>query len=690
MSRRMFVFFILFFSISFPITSNYSNFLNTRGTVLKDMVKAVVLDEVESKEQNKEQTQQQAFSSNGGAASAYVFGGDEYMEKNRLTIFPDVKMLHRDLPGVSDGGDYSALLYFRGGEAYETITLVNGQPVYEPFVFDGKGSLVNPQLIKETKIYTSGIPVSYPDVLSGVIDIQEREGDLYNYSMDFAQSLTDLQLFTEGPILRGKSSFLISMRRTYYDYLLQLMNKEQNIIAPHIENYGQKFFIKLSSEHEMVMDFKTYYDFYNWNNSDFNLGQTGQHSSVSRRNFLQTKITSYWDDKLKTEIAIGMENSVLSKNSVVGSENASEKLRQEPFFIMADLKYRQSPDHLISTGFSYRQERIKKESENLHLLANYSYPGIANAVSSENYSMEYPLYALYLQDESTIVPDKFYFDAGIRYSFIGNSSLSRSKSFQPRIGFRLKEEGSTLRFSVGKYAQYNPKVVSSQFVDIFPEEAMQYSLGIDNQLGEQAEFSFGIFKKEYTSLIREQINNQGMITGYDNSKTGYAKGLEILFKKKKSDGWSAVAAYTNQDSYCSDPTRDIYPADHDQKHTYSLSGEFDLGKDWGLVLDWQYHSGRPYTDLTGATSTNVRSSYLDNSNQYNKGRLPDYSNLTLILEHKKPIWPFDAFEGQTYIGVANILNAENIYGYVWNDNYSVRTAVKMMPMTPLFGIRVKF
>ena len=151
-----------------------------------------------------------------------------------------------------------------------------------------------------------------------------------------------------------------------------------------------------------------------------------------------------------------------------------------------------------------------------------------------------------------------------------------------------------------------------------------------------------------------------------------------------------MIAYTNQEAYYIDAVRGKYFANQDQLHTFSLSSEFDIGKDWGLVLDWQYHSGKPFTDLTGATSANIRTTYLDNPNKYNKERLPDYSNLTIMLQNNKPIWPFSEFEGQTYIGVTNILNADNIYGYVWNNDYSLRTPVKMMPVTPLFGIRVKF
>ena len=480
------------------------------------------------------------------------------------------------------------------------------------------------------------------------------------------------------------------MRRTYYDYLLQLLDEQQNRIAPHLENYGQKFFVQLAPEHEVVVDFKTYYDFYKINNKDFNLGQTGEHSSVARRNFLQTKLTSYWNKKLKTEIVVGMENSVLSKNSIVGVDTVSEKMKQEPFFVITDLQYRESKNHLFSTGLYFRQERTTKESENQHLLGNYRFPGIAEAVSLEDYSKEYPVYAAYIEDEQELVADRLFLDIGLRYSFIGHSSLTRSKALQPRIGFRIKDEGSTLKFSVGKYAQYSPQIISGQYIDLLPEEAIQYNLGIEHQLGELAEVSLAIFNKEYQSLISEQINNQGMITGYDNNKTGNANGIELSFKKKKSNGWKAMIAYTNQEAYYIDAVRGKYFANQDQLHTFSLSSEFDIGKDWGLVLDWQYHSGKPFTDLTGATSANIRTTYLDNPNKYNKERLPDYSNLTIMLQNNKPIWPFSEFEGQTYIGVTNILNADNIYGYVWNNDYSLRTPVKMMPVTPLFGIRVKF
>jgi len=43
---------------------------------------------------------------------------------------------------------------------------------------------------------------------------------------------------------------------------------------------------------------------------------------------------------------------------------------------------------------------------------------------------------------------------------------------------------------------------------------------------------------------------------------------------------------------------------------------------------------QPYTDLTGATSANVRASYLNNPAKYNKSNFPWYSNLTITLQHQ--------------------------------------------------------
>lgn len=681
---------ILISTLSFSATNHYNYFLNNRGTTLQDIINAVVKDQEEAKQRTGEAEKIKSFQSSGGGSTFYRFSNEDYQEKNRLTIFPDIKMVHRELPGVADGGDFDAALFFRGGNAYETVTLVNGQPVYEAFVFDGKGSLVNPQLVEETNIYTSGIPVSYPDVLSGVVNITERVGNRDEYKLEMSQSLTDMQIVAEGPIQKGVSSFLVSARRTYYDYLLQSMEQGSGRIAPHLENYGQKFFLKFSPKHEAVVDFKTYYDFYKLENKDFNLGSTGQHSFVSRRNFLQTKFTSYWNDNMKTEVVVGMENTVLSKNIMVGTTNASEKMRQEPFYLKADYQYRESDSHLFATGIYYRQEKNIKKAENMQLLGNYIFPGFSSYVDSENYSIEYPVYGVYVQDEQELLPDKVFMDVGVRYSFIDHDLLSNSKSLQPRVGLKIKDGDTTFKFSVGKYSQFNPKTVSSNFQNLFPEEALQYSVGLDHLIGSDTELSFGLFQKKYTSLVREIVDSGGIITSYDNNKTGQAKGLEIFWKKRKSDGWKALASYTNQDVSYVDSVRGEYPAKHDQKHTFSFSGEVDIVNDLSIVLDWQFHTGRPYTDLTGATTSNMRSAYLENPAKYNKSRLPDYSNLTIILEYKKPIWPFSEFEGQSYIGVANVLNADNIYDYVWNSDYSIQTSVKMLPMTPIFGVRVKF
>jgi len=674
---------------SLAVTSQYAHFLSTKETSLKGMIKAVVRDQEEAKEQDNKEKAETAFSSKGGGASVYSIDGETYRGKNKVVVFPDVKAVHRELPGVSDAGDYDASLFFRGGGAHETTTLINGHPISDPVMFDGKASLVNPQLIKKTKVYTSGMPVWYPDALSGIVDVEEREGDKYVYHLELDQSLIDFQLLLEGPMVRGYSSFVVSVRRTYYDYLLQMLGNNPGIIAPHMEAYAQKFFMKLDKNHEFTMDFKTYYNYYKLDNSEFNLGESGAHSSTARRNLLSSRLTSHWGNSLKTELVMGMENSVLSRNSEIGINNATEKVTKQPFFIKAELYNKEDNGNLFSGGLYYKQERLDREASNVHLLQNYDYPGVAESFSSDDYSMEYPIYAAYLYDEFPIIKDKFFLETGVRYSYVDHWQLTKASAVQPRIGLRIENKGAILKFSAGKYAQYSEKMISTGFVDLYPEEAMQYNLGIEHNYGDKAQTSFTIFKKKYSNLVMEEVASNSLITGYNNNKKGEASGIELAFRKKKADGWKASVVYTQMDANYSDPLRGTYSADHEQKHSLSFSGEMDMGDDFGLVWDLQCHSGKPYTDLTGATSANVRASYLNNPAKYNKSNFPWYSNLTITLQHQNPIWPFDKLEGYSYIGITNAFNLENIYDYVWNDTYTIKTAVKMMSATPLFGVHIR-
>jgi hypothetical protein len=131
------------------------------------------------------------------------------------------------LPGIKSGGEASAGIYVRGGGPDQNLVLLDGIPVYNPNHLLGFFSIFNGEAIKNTEVIKGGIPAEFGGRLSSVISIDSREGSMDSIKGSGGIGLISSRLSLEGPIMKGKSSFIISARRTYIDQVARLVAKDR-------------------------------------------------------------------------------------------------------------------------------------------------------------------------------------------------------------------------------------------------------------------------------------------------------------------------------------------------------------------------------------------------------------------------------------------------------------------------------
>ena len=129
-------------------------------------------------------------------------------------------------PGIKSGGDGSSGFYVRGGASDQNLILLDEAPVYNASHLLGFFSTFNSDAIKTATIYKGTQPAQYGGRLASVLDIRMNEGNNQKYRLSGGIGLISSKLNLEGPIQKGKSSFLISARRTYADVFLKLSKKE--------------------------------------------------------------------------------------------------------------------------------------------------------------------------------------------------------------------------------------------------------------------------------------------------------------------------------------------------------------------------------------------------------------------------------------------------------------------------------
>ncbi|MCB0840048.1 MAG: TonB-dependent receptor, partial [Bacteroidetes bacterium] len=130
-------------------------------------------------------------------------------------------------PGVSSGSEGSSGIFVRGGGPDQNLVLLDNTVVYNPSHLFGFFSTFNSDAVKDVKLYKGGFPSQYGGRLSSVIDVKMNEGNKKKFSGAGGLGLIASRLTLEGPIVKDKSSFMISGRRTYVDVFTRLINETQ-------------------------------------------------------------------------------------------------------------------------------------------------------------------------------------------------------------------------------------------------------------------------------------------------------------------------------------------------------------------------------------------------------------------------------------------------------------------------------
>ncbi|QKG52834.1 TonB-dependent receptor [Hymenobacter sp. BRD67] len=159
-----------------------------------------------------------------------------------------------------------------------------------------------------------------------------------------------------------------------------------------------------------------------------------------------------------------------------------------------------------------------------------------------------------------------------------------------------------------------------------------------------------LYYKDYQKLVRFDGANPLNAAAYANSGGGYARGLDLFYRDryqtfKKIDFWVSYGLLDTRRQF----RADLAPAVPTFAATHNLSL---VGKYWLATLHTQ----------VGATYSygSPRAYYNPNLPGYNQGRTPSFQTLDLSLSYLTHL------AGQytiVYLGVSNVLNRDNIFGY---------------------------
>ena len=233
---------------------------------------------------------------------------------------PDVLKSLQKLPGVTAAGEGSVGIYVRGGNYDQNLITLDGATLYSPEHLKGFASAINPEMVGCIDFYRGAFPARYGSRLSGVVDVSLRDGNFNEYHGSLFLGMLTGNMRAEGPIWKGRTSFNISGRMSYFNVFAYPIMKKCYDKTEVLEEYSRMRYYDVTAKitHKFSENNRLSLSFYH--------GKDNDNSSPSK------SVNTNWDFSTESPVLSTYTRENSSKNewsNVCGALNWSWKINQQ-------------------------------------------------------------------------------------------------------------------------------------------------------------------------------------------------------------------------------------------------------------------------------------------------------------------------------------------------------------------------
>ncbi len=617
----------------------------------------------------------------------------------------DVLKVLQLLPGVQAGEEGTTGYHVRGGASDQNLVLLDEATVYNPSHLFGLFSTFNTPALNNVELVTGGFPANYGGRLSSTLNISMREGNRRHFEGQGGIGLLATQLTLEGPLVKDKSSFMISGRRSYFDILARPFQDTKNKNTYYLYDVNAKLNYQFSSKDRLYFSVFTGRD-----NAEYispsSLGygiRFGNSTGTLRWNHI-------FGPKLFANTAFIGNRYFIRVNSTQGEFFSQNYSGVEDITLKTDLEYFPVPEHQIRIGgqttwHAFKSTGNEGQSKQSATPTDLATPSIPRRNSSES--------ALYVNDAWEISP-RFGINAGIRAPYFSTSDTSYF-ALEPRISLRL---GVTDNASVkASYTQMNqfvhliPSSSASVPTDIWalssrqikPQHARQYALGYfqnfqNNDYESSLEFYYKdmenqVLFQEGAELLAYEAIEQVLTFGH-----GWSYGAELFFKKNagRFTGWVSYTLSRSKQRFDAINNGESFPYKYDRPHSLAVALTMALNEKWSVSGNFVFRSGSSYTLPAGRLFASL-------GGQLYKGVYFDYERYNgyrMDAHHRLDLSATRQFRGKLFkeselvISLYNVYNRLNPYFVFINiDTVSglpESQQISLLPLIPSLTYNFKF
>ena len=551
------------------------------------------------------------------------------------------------LPGVQSGTEGMSGVYVRGGGPDENLFLLDGVSLYNVNHLGGFFSAFNSSAVKNVTLYKGSFPARFGGRLSSVLDITTNNGNDKEIHGDISVGLIAAKLSVEGPIIKEKTTFSFSLRRTYGDLLVQpllglasALEEEKIRAGYYFYDLNAKVTHKLNDKSRLYASYymgddviylkvrtRTLYsamfnnDYwmkmgYNWGNI---VGSLRWNYELNPKLFMN--ITGAYT-RYRNHISMGAEEHDWSDdydNSY--SVDMSYKSGIRDLIVRSDFDYAPNPDHAVKFGGAFIHHIFTPEIMGMKMEDRQTQYG------EEDYNDKIDTVLgesrVHAEEMFCYVEDDWSVSSALKVNFgLYLSGFAVEKAFypslQPRISGRiLLNDNLSIKTGYAYMTQYM-HLLSNYSINlptdlwvpvtsrIRPMNAHQVAAGVVYNWSGIADFSVEGYYKSMENLLeyKDGASFWSSSTNWEDKVCvgkGWSYGVEFLAQRSfgKYSGWvgytwsKTMRKFDREGMEINDGKP--FPAKYDRRHDISIVMMYKPNKKFDASFTWVYSTGNATT-----------------------------------------------------------------------------------------------
>lgn len=542
----------------------------------------------------------------------------------------DIVSAFKTLPGTQIVGE-SGKLFVRGGEANETQTFVDGIRVAQPYLQTANNvptrSTFSPLLFKGTSFSTGGYSAEYGEALSSILVMNTiDEPDLEK---------TDIGVMTVGLGLGNTQKWKnncsacssealgsLSVNTSYINLQPYQSLLPDNIewIKPYESIGGETVFRQKVDRG--LLKFYASYTAANFDLKQDDINYPDKVRTQNKNNNLYSNLSykggfgDNWNIFAGISFANSRNSGIFDVYNYDASENASH----------LKLKLAKPISDKIKTSFG----------------ADYFYTNFSESVTNFESGYHSNIFAAFSETDF-LVTNNLITKVGFRFS---KNYLLDESSIAPRLALAYKvAKNQQFSMAYGTFEQAPKNDYLKYSTNLQAEKAQHYILSYEFNKDKQI-FKAEVYYKSYDNLVKYDTKSPVYNSNFNNSGTGYAKGLELFWRDNKNiknlEYWISYSYIDTERDY-QNFQKQVTPS-FVADHTLSL-----VTKYW--IQDWRSQVGATYTFSSGRPYNNP------NETVFMNGKTKTYNNLSVnwayLISPQKIL----------FFSVTNVAGIKNVYGY---------------------------